>query len=74
MLAKSGTFLKKALAYFADASTATRAHPSRRSWWPFLSAEYQDRLDRHEWLYHYRLHSSLDYHSPEEYETLHNAA
>ncbi len=90
----------------------------------YLSAEYQDRLDRHgivcsmsrpgrcadnaaaesffhtlktEWLYHFdfftrdearlaifdyveafynrnRLHSSLDYHSPEEYETLHNAA
>jgi putative transposase len=90
----------------------------------YLSAEYQDRLDRHgivcsmsrpgrcadnaaaesffhtlktEWLYHFdfftreearlaifdyveafynrnRMHSSLDYHSPEEYETLHNAA
>jgi transposase InsO family protein len=90
----------------------------------YLSAEYQDRLDRFgivcsmsrpgrcednaaaesffhtlktEWLYHFdfftreearlaifdyveafynrnRIHSSLDYHSPEEYETLHNAA
>ena len=112
---------KLSIAPFAPPTQSELIHHSDRGG-QYLSAEYQDRLDRHgivcsmsrpgrcadnaaaesffdtlktEWLYHFdfftreearlaifdyveafynrnRLHSSLDYHSPEEYETLHN--